>query len=160
MSDRLRPSARLCRLAPCLIRFKLPGVNYISRFLWILHLAFSKIPLPGFGGRATNAKVRSLADHFLGSPTKPLPSSNNASSCVSSLLRVMYQSIPAASITWAEQGGLNLFVILSPSLPYITPLMLFKRPCHLQRSTRSRTQKHIRFIFLPSILQSILTTKM
>ena len=35
-----------------------------------------------------------------------------------------------------------------------------KRPCHLQRSTRSRTQKHIRFIFLPSILQSILTTKM
>ena len=23
-------------------------------------------------------------------------------------------------------GGLNLFVILSPSLPYITPLMLFK----------------------------------
>ena len=35
-----------------------------------------------------------------------------------------------------------------------------KRPCHLQRSTRSRTHKYICFILLLLILQSILTTKM
>ena len=66
-----------------------------------------------------------------------------------------------ARIRKAQQAFATLrSVWKSRAISLNTKLRIFKRPCHLQRSTRSRTHKYICFIFLLLILQSILTNKM